>query len=376
MPAALVADPWNGAGTTTAVAQAEGYRAWGGDANPAMVVVAKAKQVTSKQLVACKRAFETIVASDKVHTSALHPRDPLLNLLPLGAAIEIRGVEQRVRELSGEFDSFPEIPEEMRSDFALMYLALFRAARNLAKGRRTKNPTWHRSSGVEDLLVSVETARAEILSNWERLTLDVSQSDVVAGASMLNVSFSQAIPLKEGVVDLIVTSPPYCTRIDYVVATTLELAVLGLSDEDSDTLRRSLMGTTTVEKRVDEVDERWGASCCQFLDSVRAHPSKASSTYYLKSHIQYFKGLYTSLGECHRVLRQGGRVVLVVQDSEYKGIRNDLASITSEMIESFGFECVARSDFEKRVSMRSLNSASKIYSSGRPPIESVITFKK
>lgn len=376
MPAALIADPWNGAGTTTTVAQAAGYRAWGGDANPAMVIVAKAKQVTSGQLAKSKRAFEAILASGKAPSSELHPNDPLVALLPLGAAIEIRSVEQRIRELCGEFDSFSEIPEEMRSDFALMYLAIFRAVRNLSKGGRTKNPTWHRSSGAEDIQVSAETARAEIVLNWERLIFEVNQSDDVTGTSILNVSLSQAIPLREGVVDLILTSPPYCTRIDYVVSTTPELAVLGLNGKAFDALRRSLMGTTTVEKQAPDVEARWGATCCQFLDSVRAHPSKASSTYYMKSHVQYFKGLYTSLGECCRVLKHGGEVVLVVQDSEYKGIRNDLASIASEMFESFGVERVGRSDFEKRISMRSLNSASKVYSSGRPPIESVLTFKK
>lgn len=66
----------------------------------------------------------------------------------------------------------------------------------------------------------------------------------------------------------------------------------------------------------------------------------------------------------------------MVQDSEYKGIRNDLASITVEMFESFGLECTGRDDFEKRISMRSLNSASKMYASGASPVESVLTFKK
>ncbi|CAD7724604.1 hypothetical protein LMG31886_06700 [Xanthomonas hydrangeae] len=136
------------------------------------------------------------------------------------------------------------------------------------------------------------------------------------------------------------------------------------------------MGTTTVEKDIGDIDQRWGASCCKFLDSVRNHPSKASSTYYLKSHIQYFKGLFKSIEECQRVLRKGGAAVFVVQDSEYKGVRNDLASITAEMFESFGVQSTGRDDFEKRISMRSLNTGSKMYASGAFPIESVLTFKK
>src|SRR6266480_3133141 len=42
-PGDLIADPWNGSGTTTAVADELGLSAWGGDINPAMVVIAKAR---------------------------------------------------------------------------------------------------------------------------------------------------------------------------------------------------------------------------------------------------------------------------------------------------------------------------------------------
>lgn len=378
-PAALVADPWNGAGTTTAIAQAAGYRTWGGDANPAMVIVAKAKFTEFHQLAMSKQAFEEILISSPLPISAIDPHDPLVNLLPYGAALLIRCVEWKLRALCADYDSFPEIPEEMRPDLALMYLALFRAARTLAKSSRTKNPTWHRSlgaDGVDNIEVSIEAARAEILKVWEQLSSEVAERVGSSGACMLNVSLSQSIPLNDGVVDLVVTSPPYCTRIDYVVSTTPELAVLGFKNEAYDSLRRSLMGTTTVEKEIIGVEEEWGRSCCEFLDSVRTHPSKASATYYFKSHVQYFKGLWASLKECQRILKPGGEAVLVVQDSEYKGIRNDLASITAEMLQSFGLRYMDRKDFEKRISMRSLNSASKVYASGRPPVESVLTFKK
>ncbi|MEQ7994649.1 DNA methyltransferase [Xanthomonas sp. WHRI 10208] len=376
LPAALIADPWNGAGTTTTVAQAEGYRTWGGDANPAMVIVARAKQVSARQLAASRGAFEAILASRSCRSSTIHSEDPLLGLLPPGPATEIRSIERSLRNLCAELDSFPEIPEEMKPELALMYLTLFRAARSLAKGSKTTNPTWHKLSSAEFIELSSEAARAEIVSIWKQLSSDVDRSDISLGMGTLSASLSQAIPLKDGVVDLILTSPPYCTRIDYGISTIPELAVLGTGKKSFDLLRRSLMGTTTVEKDIGDIDQRWGASCCTFLDSVRSHPSKASSTYYLKSHVQYFKGLFESIEECQRVLKKGGAAVFVVQDSEYKGIRNDLASITVEMFESLGVRSTGRDDFEKRISMRSLNAGSKMYASGAFPIESVLTFKK
>src|SRR5258705_324640 len=46
---ALVVDPWNGAGTTTAAAKKLGLKAIGIDLNPAMVIVAKATLLSASE---------------------------------------------------------------------------------------------------------------------------------------------------------------------------------------------------------------------------------------------------------------------------------------------------------------------------------------
>src|SRR6266480_1548264 len=59
----LVIDPWNGSGTTTAVADELGVRAWGGDINPAMVVIAKARllgwRVRPSEISLCDAIIES-----------------------------------------------------------------------------------------------------------------------------------------------------------------------------------------------------------------------------------------------------------------------------------------------------------------------------
>ena len=375
-PAALVADPWNGAGTTTTVALESGLRCWGGDANPAMVLVARAKQVTQEQLRASEGVFEKILRFPVPRHLELPQDDPIAGILPREAATAFRFVEREVRILCAEHGCFPEIPEELRSDLALMYLALFRAIRKIAKSSKTKNPTWVRIHREAVTQLSPESVRAVIAECWTEMRTAASDPFEKGGAVTLNVALSQRIPLKSDSVELIITSPPYCTRIDYAISTALELAVLGVTASRADSLRRSLMGTTTVEKVAAEVDDRWGTSCCEFLEGVRTHPSKASSTYYFKSHVQYFRDLYKSVEECQRILSPAGVAVLVVQDSEYKGIRNDLASITTEMFKSRGLRLMQRSDFRKSVNMRSLNSGSRAYSSGGVPVETVLTFTK
>lgn len=74
----------------------------------------------------------------------------------------------------------------------------------------------------------------------------------------------------------IITSPPYCTRIDYAIATVLELAILGFSSENYLTeLRNKMIGTPTIIKEPIEIKKEWGTFANTFLKLVAEHESKA-----------------------------------------------------------------------------------------------------
>jgi hypothetical protein len=103
-----------------------------------------------------------------------------------------------------------------------------------------------------------------------------------------------------------------------------------------------------------------------------AHSSKASSTYYLKTLLQYFYQLFNSLAELTRVLTRDGSLTMVVQDSYYKDVRIDLAAISEQMSNSLGMKLHARQDFPTRITMRWINSRSRRYRSGGDSIESVL----
>jgi len=55
------------------------------------------------------------------------------------------------------------------------------------------------------------------------------------------------MPLRDNSVDLIITSPPYLTRIDYAVTTAPEIIFLGCSTKvEFHRLRRTIMGSTCI----------------------------------------------------------------------------------------------------------------------------------
>jgi hypothetical protein len=106
------------------------------------------------------------------------------------------------------------------------------------------------------------------------------------------------------------------------------------------------------------------------------HTSRASSTYYLKTHIDYFDKVNRSISNIYSSLKNGGGAVLVVQDSRYKEIHNDVPSILVEMAAHHGLELKRRDDFEVKTSMSGMNPRARAFSKHSKIIESVLCFQK
>jgi hypothetical protein len=160
-----------------------------------------------------------------------------------------------------------------------------------------------------------------------------------------------------------------------VVATLPELAVLGLRADEIKHLRDQMVGTPTVPALDLETD--FLASCetaNTLLRNISAHESKASNGYYRKFFLGYLNGMNESLAEVSRVTRPGAPVVFVVQDSYYKEIHVDLASIIREMAAAQGLTAVADHNFEvvARRNYATINPRSRVYRDSTPATESVL----
>src|SRR5439155_16885723 len=163
-----------------------------------------------------------------------------------------------------------------------------------------------------------------------------AEPEVMPGSTNRSCVISRAsslrLPLVSNSIDAAVSSPPYCTRIDYVRATLPELAVIGHPNgRVIRRLRERMIGTPTIDQIEEYKSEDWGTTCSRFLSAVESHTSKASSTYYLKYYHQYFASIFASLKEIDRVLKPGGQCVLVVQDSYYKAKKINLPRMFIEM---------------------------------------------
>lgn len=136
-----------------------------------------------------------------------------------------------------------------------------------------------------------------------------------------------------------------------------------------------MIGSSTVRSDSPVLDTRWGETCSSFLKAVAAHRSKASASYYYRNHLQYFDGLFRSLMEVNRVLESGAPCVLVVQDSFYKEIHNDLAAVVVEMGHAFGWQLSDRHDYPSTRHMGRAHPGTKTYGRSAKAVESVLILR-
>ena len=384
-PDSLVIDPWNGSGITTQAAASLGVRAFGCDLNPVMVIAAKAALWGGEEKDKIARLASDLVKEANVFDKELLGEEPLETWFYPSSAGIIRNIESAINckfftpdGYDSLFDS--EIINKIDPVAAILYVGLFRSVRKLLLDFVPTNPTWvkHPKSKTQRKRPSRETIERGFIIEIQALAESTStppySSDGVEKISIV-LGDAKDLPLGDSVADVVLTSPPYCTRIDYAVATSIELAVLRCSKERFSAIRRSLMGSSTVERKPSVSSKQWGSTCIQFLERLYNHPSQASKTYYFKTHLQYFSALNESIKEVARVLRVGGYAILVVQDSYYKEIRNDIAKITVEMAVNQNLKMIQKKDFLKNNSMSVINSRAKKYVEKRETVETVLVFK-
>lgn len=365
----LVLDPWNGSGSTTTVATELGLDSVGVDLNPAMVVVAKAALLSEQDISVIRRQADGLCEL-RASATSLDSEDPLLEWLDRSSVSRVRALQTALTG-SNRFKALDV--GDLGAVEAFWLTFLFNTVRRATKAWRSSNPTWVKlrwQTQPTKLLwrTMIEEARGAAMSAAATSSANPASSRVLLGTSTNLIKYGISP-------DLVLGSPPYCTRIDYAVATRVELSVLGLSVAEQLELRRALIGTTTVPPALMTPGDHIGVTARCTLDAIANHPSKASRSYYWKWLTQYFLGYAASLAQVAQVTSPTGTIGLVVQDSYYKELHLDLAQITTEILAAFGWQLGRSYKFAPRRSLAQINPRAVAYRNGVKPLEQALFFK-
>lgn len=373
-----VLDPWNGSGTTSLVAHRLGHVPFGFDINPVLSIVSSAKVAHADDALHLAGLARTLAASPP---RIVHPDDPLHAWLGPTAVAQYRGIEHALfTQLATTADGMPLHPcrDSLPPIAAFLLLALIRTARTYAAVKQGSNPTWIRPS--DERRRSGTNLGSKWLDYVHAMARDLKASGKKASWSgRLGIADARDLPLDDGVIDFVLTSPPYCTRIDYVVSASFELAALGVAaeGEEFERLRKAAMGTPLSRSaELPDIPSTWPTEVKKLLIAIRKHPSKASHSYYYRTYWQYFDDVMKSLTELRRVVRPGGAAVLVVQSSYYKEVQIDLPELYVACAESLGFEAEVSSGISVRRAMSQINPHSRQHQAEKHYREGVVVLER
>jgi DNA modification methylase len=380
-----LADPWNGSGTTIVAAAAHGIRAVGFDLNPAAVLIGRSRLLPADEASSLVPLGTQICQHSQNYPVEIYD-DPLSIWFGSNTVRKLRSLERAAKAIVGEDQANPVSPAlDSRTSRPILasaiYVALFNTVRQLAQRYVPSNPAWIKNPSGRRIGIPVAQVHQTFISSVERLAKYL-ESPLRANAEVhgdvhVSLASSTNLPLQDSSIDIVISSPPYCTRLDYVKATLLELSVLGLQDSEVRRLRDRMIGTPTMASTMDEFKpEIWGDAVNALLTRIEKHPSKASATYYSKYYLQYFNGMWNSLRELRRVTKPDATAVLVIQDSYYKDIHVDLPALIGEMSHSAGWAKWSRVDFKPTQTMASIHPGSRSYDRPMRCIESAVILRR
>ncbi len=229
-----------------------------------------------------------------------------------------------------------------------------RNARRIAAGNNPVKPFYKREIlQVQPAIVkAIDLIRRDV-SLAERTTTASGEQELILGTVL------ETLPLQESNrFDAIITSPPYCNRYDNTRTYALELAFLGINQEDMLSLRQRLL-SCTVENRskIRQLRQFYseignGDHFEQVIDTLENNQAyqEILSALRLRNErgevnnrgiISMVEGYFTELAfvtfELFRVCKFGACVAIVNDNVRYSGEIIPVDLLMTDMAEKFGF---------------------------------------
>ena len=146
---------------------------------------------------------------------------------------------------------------------------------------------------------------------------------------------ARSLPLPDGSVDLIVTSPPYANALDYMRAHKFSLAWLGDPIPSLTKLRREYIGSESSGSQATSSVNPLPARVEAVVGSIAE--ADAAKSRVLR---RYFADMSAAISEMQRVLRPGSTAVIVVGPSTMRGILVPTHECLADLARQAGLDVV------------------------------------
>lgn len=330
-PGDTVLDPMMGSGTTLVEALLERRKGIGLDIDPLALRLGYAKTITidrnklrelgNKVL---KKAYHYLSEREKVQRSLSHFFDEKTKRF-----IDYWFFPNTQRELMALVLAIQDVTDKIARQFLELTLSSIivtksggvSRARDLAHSR----PHLDDTKIPKDALDQFSFRLKKNLNGIEETTADGIERLVMKADA-------RSMPIADGVVNLIVTSPPYANAIDYMRAHKFSLVWFGGSISELSGLRATYVGSERIGSMVHDVLPEFPQRVVNELQQLDQKKGAILR--------KYFAEMKAIFSEMFRVLREDSAAIVVVGTSTMRGMDTQTHHCLADIAARTGFDVV------------------------------------
>lgn len=323
-PGDTILDPMSGSGTTLIEAQLLGRKSIGVELDPFSCLLCHVK-TTPLDAAELKRHINALLG-DVDRRCALYDAGVRDHVPPLpefarrdywflpDVSAKLAIIKAAIAEAA--------LPDAYRRFFYLAFSSLILARTSVANARDVVHSRHHyRRHEITPDVAGIFRQRTQRMASQMYAFGTRLATFRRAYRSRIVAHDARYLPLRTGVVDLVLTSPPYCNALDYTRAHWLAVAwladVLDIAVEEYGELGRSYIGTDrgAMSHRNETSAGLAVPMVAQLIAEIAALDAKKAAVVR-----HYFADMWQVLSEIGRVLRPSGHAALVVCPSNIRKI--------------------------------------------------------
>lgn len=330
-PGDVVLDPMMGSGTTVVEAFLEGRRGIGLDFDPLALRLSRVKtlplgsdKLRNLGFKAISRAKDLLTIPEKIEQELYRRFDE-----PTKEFVDYWFLPSTQRELMALVLAVEEVDDLATRQFLQLTLSSIIVTKSggvsLARDLAHSRPHLDKGKVPKNAIDQFTIRLQKNLSSIARLKMNGATATLIAGDA-------RSMPVSDGTVDLIVTSPPYANAIDYMRAHKFSLVWFGQTVSSLSKLRSAYIGSERVTNfGYLKLPTNTEATICGLAEKDRG-----------KSLIlrKYFIEMRAVITEMYRVLRNNAAAVIVAGTSIMRGIDVQTHLCLAEIAEEEGFDVV------------------------------------
>jgi hypothetical protein len=208
-----------------------------------------------------------------------------------------------------------------------------------------KNATWNKPGGMS----TAETTREIVKERIEKFLCyyknSYENSETVRGGECIFMTEDASVLHLPEKPRVILTSPAYANRYDYVTMYAPELFFLSKADYQTDLkiLKTNILASNAVEdysnpqQDLDNISRR-SPMTYAFLLEVEEKGMARENNYYLRYYSKYYSGLFRILDNVLKLLRKDGKLYIVVQNNIHRGEVNYMGDFLKDYFLNYGLK--------------------------------------